>query len=150
MLRALHAEEHLGSLDPIKDRNARAVRIEQLFVGESALWMQGGRLQATMLRHATVCREMGNPGSRNMRHFLELVGLDLAQFLRARGSDRLLGRIDGLVGRRNAIAHGEVAVSVTYTDVDGYVTLVEELAGEIDAGVSQSLQNICNSAAQPW
>lgn len=150
ILRAIHAEDHLVEIEPMKDRNARAVRIERLFLGESSLWINGGTLKSTMLRHATVCKEMSNPGSREVKRFLELVGLDLAVFLKNRGSDRLLGRIDGLVGKRNAIAHGEASVTTTFTDVDEYIALVDELAAEIDVGVAQSLQIICGSPTRPW
>jgi hypothetical protein len=150
ILRALHVEEHLGEIEPIKDRKARAVRIERLFVGESLLWTAGTTVNTKMLRHTTVCKEMSNPGSRDVRHFLELVGLDILDFLKARGSDRLLGQVDGLVGRRNAVAHGEVNASATYTDVDRYLNVVDDLANEIDAGVANALKKICRSNTLPW
>ena len=120
VFRALHAEEHLRVIEPIKDRKARAPRIEQMFKGESELWLAGKPLQATMVRAKMVCGEMTNPGSREIRQFLELLGVDIELCLAITGKDELLNQINGLVGRRNAIAHGEVNASATSTDVDNY------------------------------
>ena len=65
VFRALHAEEHLRVIEPIKDRKARAPRIEQMFKGESELWLAGKPLQATIVRaKILVCGEMTNPGLR--------------------------------------------------------------------------------------
>ena len=78
MFRALHAEEHLRVIEPIKDRKARAPRIEQMFKGESELWLAGKPLQATMVgARILVCGEMTNPGSAGIRQFLELLGVDI-------------------------------------------------------------------------
>lgn len=150
LLRALHVEDHIATMEPVKDRKARAVRIEKLFKAEASWWVHGAVVQATMLRQQTVCSEMSNPGAREVKQFLELVGVDLDAYLRSTGADDLLRQLNGLVGRRNAIAHGEVSAQATYSDVDAYMTLVEGLCSEIDSAIASSVQAICNIAVLPW
>ncbi len=150
LLRAIHVEEHLRGIEPIKDRNARAPRIAALFVEEGELWRAGGALKPGMVRHRTVCSEMDNPGSRQVRQFLELLGVDIAAHLGDEGSDALLGQIDGLVGRRNAIAHGEATSKATFTDVDVYLQTVEELARHVDEAIAQSIRRVCRLKTLPW
>jgi hypothetical protein len=135
----------------MKDRNARAPRIEKMFVDESALWTPGQTIQASMLRQNVVRSEMNNPGSREIRHFLELIGVNIRQYLdSAAGSSHLLGRVDGLIGLRNQVAHGEVNVSATFSDVDSYLQSVQELCRYGDGAVATSVQGICSLAALPW
>lgn len=150
VLRALHAEEHLRALEPMKDRNARAPRIESMFVSEANLWVAGTTLQQTMVRPKMVCAEMDNPGSTEIRQFLELLGVDIRTFLGARGVLDHLGRINGLVGKRNGVAHGEVTASATFTDVDDYLKLVDDLCSNIDAAVAEGVKEICGMPALPW
>jgi len=150
LLRTIHADEHLRRLEQIKDRNARAPRIESLFAAESPLWTEGNVLTATMVRPKTVCDAMDNPGSTEVRQFLELLGVDIRQHLLDSGNASALGRIDGLVGRRNAIAHGEPDASATYGDVDTYIHAVADLAAEIDAAVAAAVRDVCELTALPW
>jgi len=150
LLRAIHAEEHLRAIEPMKDRNARAPRIGKLFSAESPMWVTGTIVQRQMVRQKTVCSEMENPGSREIRQFLALVGVDIAHFLESRGAMFALSRIDGLVGRRNAIAHGEASTSATFKDVDGYLSNVEELSQHIDAAVADTVKGICLAMTLPW
>lgn len=151
LLRALHAEEHLRSLMPIIDRNARAPRIGMLFEKESSLWIAGTALVATMVRPDTVCNEMDNPGSKEVKRFLQLLGVDdVDQVLEASGAKGLLGRINGLVGKRNAVAHGELFAPGTYADVDDYTSLVGTLSKEIDRAVALAVQDMCSMPTAPW
>ncbi|NTV40024.1 MAG: hypothetical protein HGA51_08755 [Demequinaceae bacterium] len=150
LFRAIHAEEHLRPLEQIKDRNARAPRIRDLFALESSLWVTGNTLTATMVRAKTVCKAMDNPGSNEVRQFLEIFGVDIRQHLRDTGNAATLGRIDGLVGKRNAIAHGEPDASATFGDVDSYVRAVGDLATEIDAAVAAAVRDVCESTVLPW
>lgn len=150
LLRAVHAEEHLRLLEPIKDRNARAPRIERLFTDEAALWAAGCEVRAEMIRYKAVCGEMSNAGSKEVRQFLEMVGVDIRIHLAIEGRLDLLGKVDGLVGRRNAIAHGEVTALATHADVDGYVLDLEDLARECDVATANAIKDICHLATLPW
>jgi hypothetical protein len=149
LLRALHVEDHLRVLEPMKDRNARAPRIQRLFDAEVLLWTSGTQLERTMVRIKTVCGQMSNPGSTELRHFLELMGVDLASFLDSEGEMALLGQVDGLVARRNAIAHGD-PTGATSQEIYEYIIAVESMARMIDAALAQSLQGICRSSTLPW
>lgn len=150
MLRAAHAEEHLRQLEPVKDRNTRASRIDAMFQSDSSLWRGGIPLDATMLRHKAVCGQMDNPGSTQIRQFLGVLNVDIHAYLKSVGKVYLLSQVNGLVARRNAIAHGEVSIGATFGDVDGYMSVVEELAIEIDGQVGEAVRLICSSATLPW
>lgn len=149
-LRALHVEEHLKAIELMRDRNARAPRIEQMFQREARLWASGSRLTTSMLRPRMVCAEMSNPGSSEVRQFLRILDVDIDQYLRDIGSLDLLGRINGLVSTRNAIAHGDLAANATHGDVDGYIDLVERLASAIEAATAATVQRICDLPELPW
>ncbi|MGI5420486.1 MAE_28990/MAE_18760 family HEPN-like nuclease [Actinomadura luteofluorescens] len=150
ILRALHVEDHLRDLELIRDKNSRAPKIELMFSLESPLWRPGATLDATMVRAKTVCSQMDNPGSREIRQFLALLDVNIGQHLKDAGLADLLGRINGLVAKRNAIAHGEVSASATHVDVNEYVALVQDLAREIDAAVGSSSMRICKLTTLPW
>jgi len=150
LLRAVHAEDHLGVLEQMKDRKARAPRIQDLLQSELGLWQPGNRLATPMLRASTLSKQMSNPGSREMRSFLELVGVDLKDWLQRTSDMPLLGDADGLVARRNAIAHGEVSASVTSADVSRYIISVETLSRSIDEAVAERLMQICSLHVRPW
>ncbi|MFI2662460.1 MAE_28990/MAE_18760 family HEPN-like nuclease [Micromonospora carbonacea] len=150
ILRALHVEDHLKELEPIKDRKARAPRIEKMFADEGGFWTFGSQISTTMLRPKTVCSQMSNPGSKEVRQFLDLLGVDIEGHLRETGSLSLLHRINGLVGNRNSIAHGERGVNPTSGDVDTYLTLVEDLSREIDSALANAVKGICSLAQLPW
>lgn len=150
VLRALHAERHLAALEPVRDRNARAPRIEQLFATESALWATGTTLSNSMLDARLVCAEMSNPGSTEISQFFRLFGIDVKAAMSQRGEIDLLGRINGLIARRNEIAHGEIKASATSKDVDTYLNLTEELSTALDAVMSEGLQAACSLPTLPW
>jgi RiboL-PSP-HEPN len=150
VFRALHAEQYLREIELIKDRNARAPKIEVMFKSESPLWSNGQVLLRPMVRSNAVCAELGNPGSREVRQFLELVGVNIEQFLRDAGQSDLLGKINGLVTRRNQIAHGEVSASATTGDVDQYLQAVEDLGRLVDDAVGAAIMEICALTSVPW
>lgn len=150
LLRSLHAEEHIRRVEEVKDRKARASRIETLITSEASLWVNGNVLTAPMVRVKTICGEMSNPGSTEVRRFLELLGVDIRGHLDNAGKMSSLGRVDGLVGKRNAIAHGESTASATHVDIDVYVSAVTDLASEIDAAVAAAVRDACGTAALPW
>jgi hypothetical protein len=149
-LRALHVEEHLRRIEPLKDRNARAPHIERMFQIEASLWERGACLTVSMLRPKTVCAEMSNPGSKQVRRFLSILDVDISQFLRDEGATDLLGRIDGLVSRRNAIAHGDLSTNATFIDVDLYIELVRRIADAAEAATASTVQRICGLNQLPW
>jgi len=151
ILRALHAETHLSQLAPMRDRNARAPRIEKMFLEEAALWSAGQAVQATMIRQGTVRAEMANPGSKEIRQFMELVGVDIRAYINnVVGASHLLGRVDGLIGLRNQVAHGEINVRATFQDVDTYTQIVQDLCRHADDAVAAGIQGMCSLAALPW
>jgi RiboL-PSP-HEPN len=150
VFRALHAEEHLREIELIRDRNARAPKIEHMFKDESSLWSAGQVVQATMVRPQAVCAELSNPSSREVKQFLKLLGVDIEQHLANVGQPALLGKINGLVGLRNSIAHGEVSASATAADVDQYLNVVEELCRQVDEAVGLAIMGICNLTSLPW
>jgi hypothetical protein len=59
-------------------------------------------------------------------------------------------QVNGLVGRRNAIAHGDASTTAAYTDIDRYLIVVSDLSRELDAAVAHQLQSICRLATLPW
>ena len=150
LLRTVHMEEHLAPIEGMADRNARAPRIQTMVIDEMPLWTVGNTLQATMLNQATVCKEMNNPGSTEVRKFLELVGVDIEPYLESRSMTGLFRQINSLVGIRNAIAHGNTTSSTTFTDVDRYILSVTEIGDLIDQAVAESVQAICNLPVLPW
>ena len=79
-----------------------------------------------------------------------ILGVDIFNHLDSLGKQHLLGQIDGLVGRRNAIAHGEVLVTCAYTDVDHSLVVVQDFAREADAGAARSVQSTCALHTLPW
>lgn len=150
LLRALHSESHLKQLEPMSDRRVRAPRIEKMFVTESPLWAPGAVARTSMLRPKLVCAEMNNPGSSEIAAFLELIGVDIGASLDAAGAGSTLGKIDGLVHRRNQIAHGEANATGAFSDVDSYLAVVNDLAHHADKAAAESLQRICGLSALPW
>jgi RiboL-PSP-HEPN len=150
LFRAVHAEEHLRQIEMIRDRNSRAPKIEHMFKNELPLWSDGHALEATMVRHRTVCAELSNPGSREIRHFLQLLGVDIERYLMDIGQMDLLDKVNGLVARRNSIAHGEVNASATLNDVDQYLSLVENLGRRVDEAAGLAVMRIGNLTSQPW
>jgi hypothetical protein len=150
LFRSLHAEDHLRSLEPIKDYKARAPRIKKMFETESDLWVAGKVLQPTMVRAKMVCDEMSNPGSKEIRQFLELLDVDIEEYLTNIAQSGLLSSANGLVARRNAIAHGEVTAIPTFIDVDQYIVSVRELARCIDDALGVSIKEMCGLTSAPW
>jgi len=150
LLRAIHVEEHLQKIEALQDRNARAPKIQIMLATETALWTTGNKLRSGMLRPKTVCAEMSNPGSREICQFLRLIGTDVEAHLTAAGNQSVLYQINGLVGRRNSIAHGDASTSAAYTDIDQYLTVVGDLSRELDAAVAQQLQSVCRLPTLPW
>lgn len=150
LLRALHAEHHLKQLEPMSDRKARAPRIEKMFAAEAAMWTTGELAQAHMVKAKLVCAEMSNPGSREIAAFLELINVRIEDHLARVGSNASLSQIDGLVHRRNQIAHGEANSTSAFGDVDTYLGIVGTLANYIDNAVAQAVQEICRLSAAPW
>ncbi len=150
LLRALHAEHHLKQIAPISDRNVRAPRIERMFAAEAPMWMTGAVAQARMIQARLVCAEMTNPGSREIGTFLELIGVRIGDYLVRIGANASLSQIDGLVHRRNQIAHGEANVTGAFGDVDTYLGIVSALAHHIDSAVAEIVQSICGLGAAPW
>ena len=150
LFRSIHVEEHLRTLEPMKDLKARAPRIKKMFETEADLWLPGKVLQATMVRPKMICGEMSNPGSREMRQFLELLDVDIDEYLSNVGQSDLLNKANGLVARRNAIAHGEVNALATAADVDQYLDIVEQLARCIDDAVGLSVKEMCSLTSMPW
>ena len=150
LLRAIHVEEHLRRIEVVQDRNAPAPRISAMLAAETALWTAGNRLQAGMLRPKMVCAEMNNPGAREICQFLKLIGTDVEAYLTAVGNLPVLHQVNGLVGRRNAIAHGDASTSAAYTDIENYISVVGDLSRELDAAVAQQLQTICRLPTLPW
>ena len=150
LLRSVHAEDHLLALEQVRDRNVRASQIRDLIASEMDLWSKGNRLRVGMLRSRAVCKQMNNPGSREIRKFLELLGIDIRGWLVQTQEQDLLGRTDSLVARRNAIAHGEVSASVTHLDVESFLQTIEALAQAIDAAMADAVMHICQSTSRPW
>lgn len=150
LLRALHVEEHLRKIEVLQDRNVRAPRISAMLTDEAALWTAGNKVTTGMLRPKMVCAEMSNPGSREICQFLRLIGTDVEAYLKAVGNLPLLHQVNGLVGRRNAIAHGNASTSAAYTDIDQYLSTVSCLSHELDAAVAKQLQSICRLPTLPW
>ncbi|WP_140873504.1 MAE_28990/MAE_18760 family HEPN-like nuclease [Myxococcus xanthus] len=150
LLRALHAEDHLKNIEHLKDVNMRAPKIEKMFITEAALWGIGTPIQQQMIRAKMVCGEMNNPGSREMRRFLALLGVDIENHLSRAGAANLTNQLNGLVGKRNAIAHGEVGASATFTDIDNYLSMISELCRHIDDAVAETIRKICKLSALPW
>jgi hypothetical protein len=150
LLRTVHAEEHIFDLEPMNDRNSRAPRIQRMFQIEGPLWTTGNVLTRTMLRPNTVCGKMSNPGSREVKQFLDFIGVDIEKYADTRGATGVLSQINGLVGIRNAIAHGEATSNTTFMDIDNYLDIVEFLANYVDSAAAESVQTICQLTARPW
>ena len=149
LLRSLHAEQHLKVIEAIQDRKARAPRIAKMIQTEQYLWRDGEVLAAPMLRGELVVAEMSNPGSREIARFLELIGVaDLESACASQQAD--LGAINGLVQRRNSVAHGEPEATCTATDIDTYLRLVEQIGAVIDAAVAHSIKSMTGSTSFPW
>jgi hypothetical protein len=132
------------------DRNKRASKISNMLTTEIPMWIAGNRLQAGMLRAKVVCAEMSNPGSREISHFLKIIGIDVETYLDSVGNLPLLHQVNGLIGRRNAIAHGDASTTAAYTDIDQYLSVVSDLAHQLDAAVAQQLQSVCKLPTLPW
>jgi len=150
LLRALHAEHHLRQIEPMSDRNVRAPRIAKMFAAEAPMWTTGTLAQAHMIQARLVCAEMSNPGSREIAAFLELIGVRIEDYLAGIGASASLSQIDGLVHRRNQIAHGEANATGAFGDVDTYLGIVGALAHHIDSAVAGVVQTICGLGAEPW
>ncbi len=150
ILRALHAEAHLGPLELTRDRNARAVKIRVMFEAENEIWQPGKPVTQGMLRAATVASQMSNPGSKEVRRFLELIGVNIESYLESRGTPSLLKRIDSLVMKRNSVAHGERTAVATHADIDGYLETLRELAIALTRAVAESVRDVCGQTHLPW
>jgi len=93
---------------------------------------------------------MSNPGSREVKQFLDFIGVDIEKYADTRGATGVLSQINGLVGIRNAIAHGEATSNTTFMDIDNYLDIVEFLANYVDSAAAESVQTICQLTARPW
>jgi hypothetical protein len=149
-LRAVHVEEHLREIAPIRDMNKRAPRIEKMLTEESPLWVSGALLEASMIRSKMICKHMDNPGSTEIRQFFRLVGLEIKDVLAELGELEGLYRVDGLVGIRNGVAHGEVGTPMTTGDVSAYVSVVRHLTDLVDQAASKHVQDVCSLPSLPW
>lgn len=150
IFRSLHAEDHIKDIEPIKDRNSRAPKIKRMFESESSWWVSGNVLQPAMIRASMICGEMSNPGSKEIRQFLQLVDVDIDKYLRDVGKFELLGLANGLVAKRNSIAHGEIGALPTHGDVDRYIAGVRDLGLCIDEALGLSMKAMCGLTSSPW
>jgi hypothetical protein len=151
LLRALHCDVDVLEIARLSDRKARAGRLGKLFADRMALWQVGGTLQPGMLSTELLRSQMSNPGSREVARFAELLGVaDLWESVEDPEHVSIRGVLNEMVGKRNAIAHGDTAAKSTSTDVDRYVTAIEYFARELDRLVAQAVARVCEASALPW
>ena len=83
--------------------------------------------------------KIGNPGSTKLEQALKGIGIDdIWGKINFHEENRILkGDLDGLVDRRNNIAHGHLESSATSNDVRRYIDTMTQLINEIDKIISE-------------
>ena len=92
--------------------------------------------------------EIGNPGSTKLEQALKGIGIDdIWEKINSREENRFLkGDLDGLVNRRNSIAHGHLESSATSNDVRKYIDTMTQLINQIDKIISKHQHDITSSS----
>jgi len=57
--------------------------------------------------------------------------------------------IDGLVGKRNGIAHGDLSVEATQSDIEGYLQVSRVFVAGADAALGEQLA-VTLGSGPPW
>jgi len=92
-----------------------------------------------------------NPGSEDVSKLYESIGVGNVWSLVNKGphDQDLKARLDGLVARRNQIAHGEFNSIATRTDIEEYQGDMRDLSHQIDELIANHLKKIV-SVNVPW
>lgn len=91
-----------------------------------------------------------NPGSKEIERLMTSIGISRCWTI----IEKQLGRhgrdtVDAVVNRRNQIAHGNLESSVSRPDVEDYISVLERVCVEFDAGIGQHITT-CTGNANPW
>lgn len=97
-------------------------------------------------------RGFSNPGSKEVKELFKSIGIeDIWELLkRKRFRVKILkATLDSLVNKRNPIAHGNIAVTVTPNDIKQYITDMKKLAKKFDKIIQLHLTDE-SGYPNPW
>jgi len=121
MLRLLHTQTVVDDLFGTQWQH-RGEKLNAFVAGEAWLW--GGAMTGE-LQHKRLVAWMKSPSPQNLERYFRYWGVKdiFAAITRASHTrSELWLRIDELVGKRNNIAHGDLATEATHTDISAYQT----------------------------
>lgn len=148
-LRLLHSKSAVDAISATSwENNARAGQLESYNVSDAWLWSNGvGTLEGDRL-----LVWMKSPGPKNLKRYFAYWGIDdVFGRIARRPAIRieLWRRLNELVDKRNAIAHGDLGTAVTPDDVRLYLKAVQTLGERVDRALSAQLSRLCG-VARPW
>jgi hypothetical protein len=149
-LMAAHIERHLGDLASPSELVDRLQRIEKLFETRKLYWTDC-RVGTHGLDSEAVTRHISNPWPGVIKRCFRLAGGDDPFSDPELDDPKLIERrVRELVGKRNEIAHGTGAPSLTAEQLDGYLDAVQTLARALDDQAARLIQETCGLKTRPW
>lgn len=146
--RLLHARAPVEALASTAWEN-RSDALKMFAETEARLWMDGAI--AVDLEAARLLEWMKAPSSKSMVRYFKQWGIDdIFRAITRTPTNRtdLWLRIDGLVEKRNNIAHGDASVEATYLDISRYLGGVRRFTERADRVLGRQLQMLLGE--RPW
>jgi hypothetical protein len=134
-LRAAQVETTVMKPIPQKDNVAANNRSQELGPILAILWNATTEATDVNLKAKPIISQMNNPGTRDINHLFWYFGIDHVMGTiswQKAGNDGVLAAINELVGRRNAIAHGDPGLKIWKSDVERYRSYVKGVAKALD------------------
>lgn len=149
VLRLQHTRVLVDGIVPVQWDN-REAKLVELFSSEPDLWRSGSPVSA--ITPEFLLRWMKSPNPKAIRRFFRLWGVDdifhvIARKPTTRSEFEL--RLDELVSKRNAIAHGDPNVAATQRDILAYRQVVMRFCERGDRAMARSLQSGL-AIPRPW
>lgn len=150
-LRAAQLEATVMKPVPQNDHVTANKRVQEMAPTLANLWAPVTVVTNSLLKASPILSQMSNPGTKEIDHVFWYFDIDKAMdhiWWNRAGNDAVKRNINELVGKRNAIAHGNQNVNVWKSDVERYQKYVTGVAKALDKKMETKLHAILNQA--PW
>jgi hypothetical protein len=148
LLRLRHTRRVIDDLRGTNWDN-RGQQLAELTASDGWLWTVG---QTGHLEHDRLLDWMSSPEPANLRSYYRIWGIqDIFSSITRKGRTRsdLWLRLQELVDKRHAIAHGDAAAEATPADVRAYRAAVRVFCGRADATFARRIGHVLGQPA-PW
>lgn len=147
-IRLTHSKLPVDELSVMQWDN-REPKLMQFVESDGWLWEPD---RSGVLDHARLLLWMRSPSPKRILRMFDLWGVpDIfsAVTRRSHTRTRMWLRLEELVDKRNAIAHGDTGAQATGNDIASYISVVRSFCQRADGVMARRLAGIC-SQPKPW